>query len=344
MNELIEFVEKSLKTTQKYVSSTRLSDVIIEILKLKYCCDKKLINYEEVIRSEEPDKIKIEGAPFDIRISSEATLKALALIQYDDLKDLLLEYLRLRKFIFDPFDKETKICISNRYNFSMYDISGNTIYVPNLLKKSALSNREIVNFKFYDLVLGKKNQYMEYSETDCDKYENVLICDETPRYIYIENEVEKEIIDLIRTFLRTNKNVVLKTTFKKISNIRNFRFILKYLDKIVLFDDETTYCYFKNKEDLDISIIDYAKSKIESEEDLRNIIKEDLEKRDVLVKTSVEEIMKNNYRIGFKLYQDKEKSEKRNINAIVDANTKLINELKDYDSRIAKEIDKLINR
>ena len=219
-------------------------------------------------------------------------------------------------------------------------MSGNTTYVSDALSRNAI---ELEDFKFYDLVLKNNNKYLKDDEVNNEEYQNILICDETPVYLYKRNEINDEIIRLIGKFVIKGKNVVLKTTFKKISNIRDFRLRLKYLSQIILFDD-ITYLYFKHKEDETISIIDYNKEKIESLEKLMEIIKNNNEENNILVKTTVEEIKNNNYRIGFKLYQDGQEFEKRNINTIVDENTRLIDRLKDYDSIIAQEIDELINR
>ena len=340
MKELIELIEKNLRNKFNYVSGTRVHIEIIELFKLKYCCDQKILSYEEVIRSEDLSLLDKEGIPFNIKIHLSENLKALALIQYEDLKILLLEYLNKNETILDLFEKEPKLCIANRYQSNLYDMSGNTTYVSDALSRNAI---ELEDFKFYDLVLKNNNKYLKDDEVNNEEYQNILICDETPVYLYKRNEINDEIIRLIGKFVIKGKNVVLKTTFKKISNIRDFRLRLKYLSQIILFDD-ITYLYFKHKEDETISIIDYNKEKIESLEKLMEIIKNNNEENNILVKTTVEEIKNNNYRIGFKLYQDGQEFEKRNINTIVDENTRLIDRLKDYDSIIAQEIDELINR
>ena len=92
MKELIELIEKNLRNKFNYVSGTRVHIEIIELFKLKYCCDQKILSYEEVIRSEDLSLLDKEGIPFNIKIHLSENLKALALIQYEDLKSLLLEY------------------------------------------------------------------------------------------------------------------------------------------------------------------------------------------------------------------------------------------------------------
>ena len=340
MKELIEFIEKNLRSKFNYVTATRVHSEIIELFKLKYCCDQKILTYEEVIRGEDLSIPDNEEIPFNIRIHLQENIKGLALIQYDDLKSLLLEYLNEKEAVLDIFEKGPRLCIANSYKSSVYDINGNTTYVVDTFSRFTT---ELNDFKFYDLVLGNNNKYLKFNEINYDEYQDVLICDETPVYLYKKNAVNSEIISLIGNLVTKGKNVVLKTTFKKISNMRDFRLRLKYLSQIILLED-IAYLYFKHKEDGNVSIIDYNKDKIESLEKLMQIIKNNNEENNILVKTTVEEIKNNNYRIGFKLYQDGQEFEKRNINTIVDENTRLIDRLKDYDSRIAQEIDRLINR
>ena len=90
--------------------------------------------------------------------------------------------------------------------------------------------------------------------------------------------------------------------------------------------------------------LDYDKSKIKSLDRLYEIIDNNRRMKDVLTKTTIKNIKENHFRIGFRLYQNKLVNDIRNINEIVDENTRLLSRLNSLNSDIAKEIDKLINR
>ena len=63
-----------------------------------------------------------------------------------------------------------------------------------------------------------------------------------------------------------------------------------------------------------------------------------------LFKTNRKEILDNNSRIGFSLYELDKNSEIKDINKIVDENTELLEELNRINSTVEEEINKLLNR
>jgi len=119
---------------------------------------------------------------------------------------------------------------------------------------------------------------------------------------------------------------------------------MKYMSKVLLFDEANTFVYYENKKDDKVSIINYNKDKINSLEKLNKIIEINRKQKDILVKTTIEDIKNNCYRIGFRLYQEASVDSTRNINEIVDENTRLIDRLARLNNEIEQEINKLINR
>ncbi len=63
-----------------------------------------------------------------------------------------------------------------------------------------------------------------------------------------------------------------------------------------------------------------------------------------LFKTNRKEILGNNSRIGFSLYELDKNNEIKDINKIVDENTELLEELNRINSTVEEEINKLLNR
>ena len=63
-----------------------------------------------------------------------------------------------------------------------------------------------------------------------------------------------------------------------------------------------------------------------------------------LSKTNRKEILDNNSRIGFSLYELDKNDEIKDINKIVDENTELLEELNRINSTVEEEINKLLNR
>ena len=63
-----------------------------------------------------------------------------------------------------------------------------------------------------------------------------------------------------------------------------------------------------------------------------------------LFKTNRKEILDNNSRIGFSLYELDKNNEIKDINKIVDENTELLEELNRINTTVEEEINKLLNR
>lgn len=337
IDNFIDEIEKTIKKQRKYISPYVLEKIIFELLILKYYCDNNILEYEETI-----NKKIIPELPLPIgeeKLHNIQYTNLLSFIQYCDLKQLIKEYINKKKNNFIDMDKP-KLYIATNLNFENYDVTGNTTYVTDQFDIIPTSVRK---FKILDKMLEINNKYIELKDVKIKDYNKIIIYDEEPEYKFIKKE--NNIYSLIEYLIvRTNTNIILQTTFKKISNIKEARRILHYLSQVLLYDDETVFLNFKHKENETISIINYNKEKIETIEKLKNIIEKNRKQEDVLVKVTEKEIRNNYYRIGFKLYQNKNENREININKIAEENEIMIRQLTLLDKSIQEEINKLMNR
>jgi len=343
INNFIDEIAKQIQKDYKYVTEYMISRCFISMLVLKYYCDNSIYSYQEIINSPELKEISFPLDDLTVKIGPIKYPKLLAFIQYENLQDMVKEYLTDKNIGIDLINNdEKKLCITNKLDEEIYDLKGNTTYI---IDKLEISIKDVALFKFFDKVLGINNQYLKYDEIKKTDYNYLYIYDNTPRYRFIRNS-ENDVYYLIRRILYDNDKltIILHTDFKKVSNMKEFRYLVKYLSKIVLYDDEKTFLYFQTKDNDQVSIINYNHNKIKSVDQLHQIINNDRKQKDILVKTTVKDIQNNYYRIGFKLYQNKTINDARNINEIVDENTRLIEKLSHINENIEQEINKLINR
>lgn len=337
LNNFINELEKAITQQKKYITSNILKENIYNLFILKYYCDNKTFSYEEIIEKEKIKKTELpieDGIIFDIEYTH-----LLPMIQYCDLKQLIKEYICSKKT--DFIDEGKKLYFSTGLNIENYDITGNTTYVIDQLRIPA--NR-VKKFKMLDKILDINNKYLELKEVDFNQYKTIIIYDNEPIYKFIRNN-ENNIYEIIKKILintKENVNIILQTSFKKISNMKDARYILCYLSYVLLYDEEKVFLNFKKKDNDIISIIDYNKDKIDSVEKLKKIIEMNRKKEDVLIKIKEKDIKNNYYRIGFKLYQEGNENKEININALAEQNAKMIDELKNLDKEIQIEIDKLM--
>lgn len=343
LNSFIDEVKKQVQIEFKYASERMINDQLISLFVLKYYCDNGKYSYQELMMTDEMKDVLFPIDGIQDKIYSTKCTKLLALIQYANLKELIKEYISDRNIEINSISRnEKKICVATELEKKTYDITGNTIYI---VDKFNVSNYQIAIYKFLDKVLGVNNKYLKYEEALKEEYDTVYIYDNMPRYRFIKNS-NNDVYLFIRTILncQSNKKVILHTDFKKISNMKEARYLVAHLSKVILYDDKNTLVYFEKKANQQVSIIDYNRDKIKSIEQLNKIIEHDRKRKDVLVKTTVQDIKNNYYRIGFKLYQNNVVESVRNINEIVDENTSLINQLSSINKDIEQEINRLINR
>ena len=343
LDNLYEEITKLASKKRRFVTSSVTENILIPLLILKYLCDTKAYSYEEIVKLDSLENMEIKFEDNIIKFEESKTNKLLPLIQYEDLTSLIKEYLSTLKTGINIIpNNEKKVCISTMYTLNLYDTKGNTVYITTKYSSGA---RQITWFKFFDKVLKIKNEYITYDELDITKYDKLYIHDFMPKYRFIRNS-NNDIYDLIRKTMPKNKNlsIILHTPYKKISNMNEAWYLLRYLNTVILYDDYDTFLEFNHKDDDNVSIINYQNIKNKSLSKLYEIIKTNRRQKDILTKTTIGDIRKNYYRIGFKLYQDKITPDVTNINDIVAENTRLVQELSDLDSQIEVEINKLINR
>lgn len=334
-------IKKILSKDNRYVSDRTVNINLVYLLNLKYLCDNNKYTYEEIIKLESLDKLNITEENRLLSFGKILLNKLLPLIQYEDIKELVKEYL-------NQFNKriinygEPILCAHTIFDYSLYDTSGNTTYIIDKLTSSKLG---MTIFKFFDQALNLNNKYLSYNEINLNDYKYLYIYDFAPRYRFIKNS-DTDVYQFIYYNLRMNNDlkIILHTDFKKASNMRDARVIIKDLKKVLFFDDTNTYLLFQKTEDNNVSIINYNKDKITTLDRLFEVISQNRKTKDVLTKTTTEDIINNRYRLGFKLYQNKLKNDTRNINEIVDENTSLINELSSLNKTIEMEINNLMNK
>lgn len=78
-----------------------------------------------------------------------------------------------------------------------------------------------------------------------------------------------------------------------------------------------------------------------SKEILKNVNRK---QKDILVKITKQDIINNNYRIGFNLYQLEKTNKIKDINKIVDQNTRYLQRLNTLNQQVETQINKLLNR
>lgn len=342
-NDVYEEMSKIVSKKRRVATPTLIELNLIPLFILKYLCDNNIYSYKEIVQLSSLENFEIKFEDYPIIFDDFKINKLLPLIQYDDITSLVKEYLNTLNTGISIIDSnKKKVCISTGYATSMYDISGNTTYVTD---KFGIEIRKLCWFKFFDKVLNVNNDYIEFKDLDITKYNKLYFYDFAPKYLFIRNS-DNDLYDLMRKLLFRNRDldIILHTSYKKISNMNNAWYLLKYLNVVVLYDEYNTFLRFRHKDNNEISIINYDKIKNKSISKLHEIIKNNRRQKDVLTKTTVDEIKKNHYRIGFRLYQDKLTRDVSNINDIVSENTRLVGRLSSLNSQIEIEINRLINR
>jgi len=345
INDLKEEIKKQLSKEYKYVSNYMIESNLLNLLVLKYYCDTSNLKYENLIsiENEKTKEIELPDDPLLKKILNVKFTKLLSHIRYENIQELIKEYLYHEDITLNIINsKEKKVCIPSAFSNSLYDLDGNTTYVIDYFK---ITPYEISKFQFFDKVLNNHNEYLSQEKIPFENYKNVYIYDDIPKYRFIKKSDNKS-YEIINVLLRKYKHlkIILHTDYKKVSNLKDTKNIIKFMSKVILFEDGNTFLYYENNVDSKVSIINYNKEKIKNLSKLLEIIEKDRKQKDILVKTTTEEIINNYYRLGFRLYQTGTPKNKKNINEIVEENTNLIERLSILDKDIEQEINKLMNR
>ena len=218
--------------------------------------------------------------------------------------------------------------------YLFYDKYGKTTYIYPYDKDDYFDN-----YKILDEILGINNKYIKEKDIKIDNYKYLYIFDNTPRYRSDRHDNEYTIID---KYIDKIDNIILYTNYNKINNVRSCRHLLRYM-KTIIIDNNRAIVIFNKEMNDEISIINYNSNKI-SKDKLLSIVNNNRKQKDVLVKTSLDEIGNNNYRIGFNLYQLDNNDKVKDINKIVDENTDYLERLNKINQTVETEINKLLNK
>lgn len=343
-NELFEQISKKLKKVHKYVPNSDSENFYIMLLYLKYLCDNKKYTYEEVIKSETIEKYISEFSPllkgiYSIYKDCEIN-KLLVFIQFENLKTLIYDFLNnYKNNKINILDKDKKIAyLTNTYPFCIYDTNGGALYSN--YDSERINERKCELFKLLDKMLNIKNEYKkQINQNDISNNSLIYIYDDALTYRYIKNiDILNCVYKVINKF--PNNEIIFETKYNKISTLK-YRFYYEKLRRVIIIkDSDTVYMQYNIDLNDKVSIVMYDESKGDA---LNKIIENDRKQKDVLVKVSTDEIYENNGKIGFRLYQNKS-DQTRNINDIVDENSRLIANLSIINDEIKEEVDKLINR
>ena len=314
--------------------------IIAYLIYLKYLCDSGEYKYDEVIESNKlydiTYDIKFVGRYFNKCLDGNllSINRILIKLKDIDIKDLLKEFLNYRdKVIYFHNDKDRILYYNLKVNkYDYYCDKGNATYVIN---KGYEDNYKA--FRAFDEILGIENKYVY--DIEIKDYDYVYVYDDIPKY----RSRRDNIFDIIFPYIRNNSNVVVFTNYNKISNFSSGRIVSKYIKTIVLYNDRACMLFNYNNYNGDISIINYD-DKIGDVDKLYNVICNNRRQRDVLVKISYQDLVDNNMRIGFKLYQIDKSNKIRDINKIVDENTRYLNRLNTINERVEQEINILLNK
>lgn len=339
INSLFEKIDNFLTKEKK--GTYYNNDCFLILLFLKNKCDKGIITYEEVIKNDKYikylDDYEYLNDFFRNKFQFIKVNKLLSEVQYIDIKELLMDYIKNRlnnSVIYGIYPQEKKLCIPN--SMALYDLYGKTTYIIDDERSSA---SEIFLMKLFDEILNVNNKYLNMNEIILSDYDTIYYYDNEPRYKYINSKIIFD--DCIRKFINSGLKIVVFTNYSKVNNFKAGRGILNYLSYIILSNSDKVVMIFNKVHDNNISIINYDEKSINS---LNKLITTNRKKKNVLIKVLKEDIIRNNMRIGFKLYQGDNVEEIFDINSIVDENTRLIQSLNNINDVVEKEINYLLNK
>ena len=346
INNLISELENLLKKYQGFTSNGQINKNMLYLIYLKYLCEKKVYNYEDVIDNNGYTKINV---PIIERMLLKKDIPINSLlrnISYCDVKDLLKEYIKIYQIDEIYPIKEKRIvydlvnsCGSNFYDLdlSSYDVDGNTIYIYD----DKVINNSYELYHLFDEILENNNEYFGMQGMDFTKSNYLYIYDNMPKYRFIKND---NIYNKTLELLKKINNIVIYSKYAKIGNFKEGRIIIHYLSTIIIRNENVALLINKDNEFNDVAIINYNDDKISSIDKLKEISEKRRKQKDVLTKVTYEDIRHNNMRIGFNLYQMQDDQEIQDINKLVDNNTQLLASLNDLNIIVEEEFNKIINK
>ncbi len=355
IDKIFKVLDKS-NNGHLYTNKRYLNSIFILVMYIKYMCENNIdeLSFNNINNDNVYDYIKILCKKYN---SIRSDLKIDIETIFDITKDVssldLIEELFKRnenKLGISLLNKNLrKACALFSDDISAYDRYGNTIYY----NKTYNGN---ISYKLLDEMFGVSNKYIELSRNEKivinDDVDLVYINDYYKSYDLTTKRIydndNNEICLLTNELLSRGIDVVLKSKYRCISLI-DVTYFYSQLDKIILgnesSNDDSMIMFKAYKSSEDISIILYDKDYITGIDKLKEVIKDNKENSNYLIKVTYHDLLNNGCRIGFKLYSNEINKEKnKTIQQIIDDNERLMSELKILDHIIETETDYLINK
>lgn len=354
-------ISKELKKDLKYITQINTEKIYLYLLYIKYLGTlkeekktlKMLFDNDDL---KELYKYLNKNYGFSLYLMKNVNLKMLLKLMKDyNYKDLLMEYLSLKENVDieilgifkNPKDKVLYLNDSENIHNYLNNIPSHD-YVAETI--DGRKKPSLILFNLVDQMLGIKSQsYDTLKEVDLDKYDLVIINDTSPSYIFSSSSDDNLIRSINRYFYLENNyqgKIILKTNFNKISKFPYPGLIKERLSKVMLHKDVTNlmvYMEFNCDNNDSISLILINDEKYNFDE-LKSLITNNRSKKNCLLKIKPDQMIENNYRISFKMYEEKNIEKVKAMNDIVDENSILTERLENLNEEIFVEVAHLLER
>ena len=335
INELLKEIDEIILKYKLHIG-TNIS-YIAYLIHLKYLVETNEYTFDEVISNDYIYPLNKETQRIvKYNNNNKFPINRLLLnIKNISSKDLLLEllnYLNKPLYLHEENNSIAYLNIeSNLYEY--YNPKGNSTYIMKVPEYYE-------TFHVFDKILNINNNYISIKDLDKQEYyyDYIYIYDNTLRFSKLADNLS-ETIDNLK---HITSNIILIARYSKISNFREGRFLTKYIKTIILDNKQAIIHFQRNKENDEITIINT--DNIKDKNKLPSIIKNNKKQKNILLKVTTNDIRENNYRIGFNLYQLEKTSKIKDINKIVDQNTKYLQRLNTLNQQVETQINKLLNR
>lgn len=341
INSLIERIEDELelKINSRILPLYSIYQILYEVLYLKYLCDEKVLKYDDIMQMENLSELKMNDdyLSFTSKVNYK---KLLHDIQYENFPNMIKEFANGNSDVYDHLlltDKR-KLIVDD-YGFFTdlhYDLTGRSTYI---IKNSRFTIEHLI-FKLFDKVLDLDNDYKKIDEVELSEYDELQYYKMIGRIA--SSTVTEKMFEEIAEYIHRGLRVILFTNYNCINNYRHGRITLRSLKDVIFLPHDKAILIYEKKDNDDISIINFTEEN--NLEKLVKIITNDRKIKDTLIKVKFKDIVRNNCRLGFRLYQLEHVEKNKTINEIVDHNTHLIERLERINEVVEKEINFLINK
>jgi len=337
INNLIKIIEQELKNNKRFYLRISVFQILYEVLSLKYLCDKKKLKYDWLMNLDNFSNLTLDdNLKFKNDINYQMLLHE---IQYENLEKIIKEFIMINN------KKNNNLSISNKRKIMYfesfyldefyYDLEGKTVY----LIKTSYDNTKYLIFKLFDKILKLKNDYQKIEDIKLSNYDEFHYYSISRKFNSLP--FNENIFDEISNYVVNDLKVIFYTNYYSISNYKEGRKTLKYLKNVIFIPENKSILIYDKKENDQISIINYCDNNFQN---LVKIINNNRKVKNVLIKVNIKDIQKNNYRLGFRLYQLEFETKNKTINEIVDYNSNLLKRLERINEVVEKEINILINK